>query len=218
MFYRVAMFFLGIFWRCWFNLKIYGRENEPDHGGYILACNHCSAIDPMIFPQGIKRYYIHFMAKAELFDIPVLKTLIKWLKAFPVSRGAGDQSAIETAVHFIEQNEILGLFPEGTRSKDGNLHRFKSGLALIAQKTGAGVLPATITYTQGRKFRSKVILNYGEFIPFESLGVSRRQSEDPNPRELKVVTRYLYETMENLKLENLPIQARRLEEKEEDPQ
>lgn len=71
------------------------------------------------------------MAKAELFEIPVLKHVIRWLKAFPVSRGTGDTTAIETAMQVIRDGEVLGLFPEGTRSKDGNLLRFKSGLALI---------------------------------------------------------------------------------------
>ena len=145
MFYAIAMRAVNLLWHIWFRLQINGRENEPDQGGYILASNHCSAIDPMIVCQGVRKTYIHFMAKAELFDIPVLKHVIRWLKAFPVSRGSGDMSAIETAKQVIRDKEVLGLFPEGTRSKDGQLLRFKSGLALIAQQTGAPVLPVTIT-------------------------------------------------------------------------
>lgn len=199
MFYKLALFTVGIIWRFWFNLKIYGKDNIPIEGGYILACNHCSAIDPMIFPQGVKRQKIRFMAKAELFDIPVLGTVIRWLGVFPVSRGAGDMSAIETAMSAIEEGKILGLFPEGTRSKDGSIQRFKSGLALISRKTHAGVLPTAITYTGGNKFRSTVVLTYGKFIPFEELNLD---SDDSH--QLKEATRHLHSVMEELKGMNQP--------------
>ena len=89
MFYQIAIRAVNLLWHFWFKLQIFGRENEPKEGGYILASNHCSAIDPMIVCQGIRRVPIHYMAKAELFDVPGLKHLIRWLNAFPVSRGAG---------------------------------------------------------------------------------------------------------------------------------
>lgn len=151
MFYQIAIRAVGLLWHFWFHLELHGRENEPKEGGYILASNHCSAIDPMIVCQGIRHSEIHFMAKAELFDIPVLKHVIRWLNAFPVSRGSGDLTPINTSIQVIQDKEILGIFPEGTRSKDGNLLRFKSGLALIAQQTGAPVLPVTITYCDPKK-------------------------------------------------------------------
>lgn len=204
MFYRISIFVVGVIWRFWFSLKLNGLEHIPKSGGYILASNHCSSVDPMIVAQGVRKGKIRFMAKAELFDIPVLGIVIRWLGAFPVSRGAGDMSAIETAIHSIENGKILGLFPEGTRSKDGTLQRFKSGLALIAQKTGAGILPVTITYTDGKKFRSQVVVNYGEFIPFSNLCLTHTPSGDPNPRELKEATRMLHGVMEKLKEQNLP--------------
>ena len=127
MFYQIAIRAVGLLWHFWFHLELHGRENEPKEGGYILASNHCSAIDPMIVCQGIRHSEIHFMAKAELFDIPVLKHVIRWLNAFPVSRGSGDLTPINTSIQVIQDKEILGIFPEGTRSKDGNLLRFKSG-------------------------------------------------------------------------------------------
>ena len=112
MFYEIAIRAVNLLWHFWFRLEINGRENEPQSGGYILASNHCSAIDPMIVCQGIRKHHIHFMAKAELFEIPVLKHVIRWLKAFPVSRGTGDTTAIETAMQVIRDGEVLGLFPD----------------------------------------------------------------------------------------------------------
>ena len=89
MFYQIAIRAVNLLWHFWFKLQIFGRENEPKEGGYILASNHCSAIDPMIVCQGIRRVPIHYMAKAELFDVPVLKHVIRWLNAFPVSPRRG---------------------------------------------------------------------------------------------------------------------------------
>ena len=68
MFYQIAIRAVNLLWHFWFKLQIFGRENEPKEGGYILASNHCSAIDPMIVCQGIRRVPIHYMAKAELFE------------------------------------------------------------------------------------------------------------------------------------------------------
>ena len=208
MFYEIAIRVVGLLWRFWFHLEINGRENEPAQGGYILAGNHCSAIDPMIICQGIRKHHIHFMAKAELFDIPVLKHVIRWLNAFPVSRGTGDTTAIETAMQVIRDGEVLGLFPEGTRSKDGNLLRFKSGLALIAQQTGASVLPVTITYCDpDKRFRSRVVVNYGTLISCEELGIhttgAAAAGDLSHARELKDATRNLKAAMEELKARNL---------------
>lgn len=208
MFYAIAMRAVNLLWHIWFRLQINGRENEPDQGGYILASNHCSAIDPMIVCQGVRKTYIHFMAKSELFDIPVLKHVIRWLKAFPVSRGSGDMGAIETAKQVIRDKEVLGLFPEGTRSKDGQLLRFKSGLALIAQQTGAPVLPVTITYCDPKKsFRSRVVVNYGKLVTCEELGIQPAESADAadltHARQLKEATRTLHDIMEELKTQNL---------------
>ena len=196
MFYEIAIRAVNLLWHFWFRLEINGRENEPQSGGYILASNHCSAIDPMIVCQGIRKHHIHFMAKAELFEIPVLKHVIRWLKAFPVSRGTGDTTAIETAMQVIRDGEVLGLFPEGTRSKDGNLLRFKSGLALIAQQTGAPVLPVTITYCDpDKRFRSRVVVNYGTLISCEELGIhttgAAAAGDLSHARELKDATRNL---------------------------
>ncbi len=208
MFYNIAIRALTLLWHFWFHLEVNGRENEPEQGGYILASNHCSAIDPMIICQGIRKHQIHFMAKAELFKIPVLKHVIRWLNAFPVERGTGDTSAVETAIQVIRDKEVLGLFPEGTRSKDGSLLRFKSGLALIAQQTGAPVLPITITYCDPKKsFRSRVVVNYGKLISCEELGIhnaGQQSSGDlSHARELKDATRNLRAVMEELKARNL---------------
>ena len=124
-----------------------------------------------------------------------------------VTGSTGDTTAIETAMQVIRDGEVLGLFPEGTRSKDGNLLRFKSGLALIAQQTGAPVLPVTITYCDpDKRFRSRVVVNYGTLISCEELGIhttGAAAGDLSHARELKDATRNLKAAMEELKARNL---------------
>lgn len=195
MFYNIAHVAVSIFWRIWFNLDIYGKENIPKKGGFIFCSNHVSAIDPTLVCLGVpRRMKLRFMAKAELFEVPFLKHIIRWLGVFPVNRGTGDTAALTTAIEIINQGGVLAIFPEGTRSPNGDLLRFKSGLSLIASQTKADILPCTVTYTNGKKFRSRVVLTYGQLIPFQSLGL-----ESGATRELKEATRKVHTAMEELK-------------------
>lgn len=126
-----------------FRWRIVGIENIPANGAAIIAANHISNWDPPLIGTAIPRP-MHFMAKEELFKNAVLKRVISALGAFPVKRGAADRNAIRTAIHLLEGGNVLGLFPEGTRSKNGMLGEPEQGLAMIAIKTGAPVIPAAI--------------------------------------------------------------------------
>ena len=87
MFYNIAHIVVGILWRLWFRLEFYGLENVPKEGGFIFCCNHISGLDPTIVCLGVPRKYkLRFMGKAELFEVPFLKHIIRWLGVFPVSR------------------------------------------------------------------------------------------------------------------------------------
>ena len=120
-----------------------GEENIPKEGKLILCCNHLSNWDPVLLLLKQPRN-IAFMSKEELFRFKPLGAILRVFHAFPVARGKGDTGALDNAVKAVEQGEILGIFPEGTRSKDGKLLRFKSGAALIAARTGATVIPCGI--------------------------------------------------------------------------
>lgn len=204
MFYRIAMFAVNLLWHLWFDLRLEGKENIPHHGGYILAGNHVSAMDPTVVCLGVRPRWgkLHFMAKAELFDIWGLRVIIRWLCAFPVARGKGDQTAIHTAYQVLEEGEILGIFPEGTRSKDGELLRFKSGLALIAGHTQSPILPVVITYSPKKSFRSRVVVRYGKPLSIEELGLVGFNLEAPDARALKDATRRTHAVMEEMLRQN----------------
>ena len=195
MFYSLAHFVVGIVWRIFFKLELRGLENVPKSGPFVFCSNHVSAIDPTIVILGIpSKIKLRFIGKAELFKNPFLKLILQnGLGAFPIERGTADTNALDKAVNIVKDGGVLAIFPEGTRSKDGELLRFKSGMSLIVQQTKADVLPCNIYY-ENKKFRSKVIVNYGELIPHESLGFSDSNS----PRELKGATRIIRAAVENL--------------------
>lgn len=125
------------------------RAELPQEQGYIMASNHVSDMDPVMLGLAFHKP-LNFMAKEELFRIPVFNSIIRALGAFPVARGKGDQAAIDHAVGIVKNGGVLGIFPEGTRFKDGKLHRLKSGAVVIAAKTGADVLPTCIRYEKRR--------------------------------------------------------------------
>lgn len=171
------------FFKLAFRLRIHGVENIPPEGkGFIMVCNHQSYLDPPLLGICLKHHQLVFMAKAELFEKPILGPLIRRLGAFPVSRGKGDTSAVDRAIQTVEEGHTLALFPEGTRSKTGEPLRPKSGAVVIASQTGGEIVPAAIRYVGKHKhFRSKVVIRFGRAITQQELNLS----DHPAPTEIK---------------------------------
>ena len=142
-----------------------GRENVPVTGSLIVACNHVSNLDPPCLGVGMPRP-VTYMAKKELFAIPVLGPVIRWLGAFPVDRSRGDVASIRTAIGILDRGTCLGIFPEGGRNVDGTKQP-QMGVALLASLSGATVLPAYVSGTSHAKFRSRVTVVFGEPLRFE---------------------------------------------------
>ncbi|QQE76610.1 1-acyl-sn-glycerol-3-phosphate acyltransferase [Brevibacillus composti] len=163
-------FVFSVFYR-W---QVIGAEHIPKEGPVILCCNHISLWDPPLLGSGIDRQ-VHFMAKEELFRIPVISFLIQKFGAFPVKRGAGDRTAIRTALKLLEEGKIFGIFPEGTRSKDGTLGPGMSGVSMFALKSNAAVIPVAIKGPY-KLFRPVKII-YGQPIDIASLRERKTDSE-----------------------------------------
>lgn len=123
-----------------FRVKVVGKEHAKYTGKMILISNHVSNYDP-IFVHLVVRPKVYFMAKEELFKNPLLRWLITRLGAFPVGRGRGDLGAIKNSFKILKEGKTLGIFPEGTRSKDGMTKAFQHGAAMIALRTDSPVLP-----------------------------------------------------------------------------
>ena len=170
MFYSFMRMFLRCFFKLFFKVQVVGLENIPKEGALILAANHISNWDPPFLATFLERE-VHYMAKEELFVNPVFAAAIRKLHAFPVKRGAADKNAIKHAVTVLKNNECLGLFPEGTRSKTGEIGKAEAGVGLITAMTKSAVLPAAIIGTNEifskSKFFPKLTVVYGEPMQFE---------------------------------------------------
>ena len=138
MLYGFLQVIFRLFFYIVFRTRVYGRENIPAEGAVILAANHASNIDPPLMASLIDRP-VSYMAKVELFENPIFGAAIR--------RGASDRGAIKAAVTVLKEGRVLGLFPEGTRSKTGELKKAEAGVALIAAMTGAPIVPVAILNT-----------------------------------------------------------------------
>ena len=170
MFYTFARELVRFIYRIVFKITVIGAENIPaEKGGYIIASNHVSNNDPPVVGITFRGKY-NFMAKEELFKNPLFAWLIRKLGAFPVKRGAKDTSAIDNALKGLENGRIFVIFPEGTRSKDGELGRAKSGVTIIAARAKVPVVPVFIKYGR-KKFRREIQVSIGKMIPAEKFAV-----------------------------------------------
>ena len=114
--------------------KVRGVENFPSEGPVILAINHVSNWDPIVAASSLPRQ-VYFMAKEDLFSIPVLGWIFSKLGAFPVKRGQGDMNAIRQSLGILKEGRVLGLFPEGKRSKSGEIQKGLPGMVLLMEKS-----------------------------------------------------------------------------------
>jgi 1-acyl-sn-glycerol-3-phosphate acyltransferase len=156
-FYRFGQFVCDIFFTLLFRLRTIGVENIPKTGPVMLCSNHISYWDPPLLGTRVPRK-IHFMAKAELFDIPLFASLIRVLGAFPVKRGGVSKESIRTAVQLLQDGNVICIFPEGTRNNLDGVG--KKGAASIALRAGATVVPTAIIGNY-RPFRRMTIV-YGK--------------------------------------------------------
>lgn len=137
--------------------EVYGRENVPGQGGLLVVSNHISYWDPVAVGCALKRR-IHFMAKAELFAIPVLGSIISACGAFPVYREGSDRRAVQKALQLLRQGQVVGIFPEGTRSHTNELLDPHLGAAMLALHGKVPVLPVATIGTRGVHGKVKVII------------------------------------------------------------
>jgi 1-acyl-sn-glycerol-3-phosphate acyltransferase len=127
-----------------FDLKTYGIYNVPKTGGVLLVSNHQSFLDPIILSSGLDRT-LSYLAKAELFKNRFFGWLISSLNAFPVEQGAGDVSAVKEAIARLQEGHLLNIYPEGSRTLDGEMQPLEKGVALVIRRAKVPVVPVAIT-------------------------------------------------------------------------
>jgi 1-acyl-sn-glycerol-3-phosphate acyltransferase len=129
--------------KTFFNYRVIGAENMIEEGPCIIAANHCSFFDPPLVGVACKRA-IHYLARKSLLEWPVLGPIFPELNVIPVDRKNADRSALMGAIRVVKNGGAVLIFPEGTRSPDGNLRAAQPGIGMIAAKTGAPVVPVRL--------------------------------------------------------------------------
>jgi 1-acyl-sn-glycerol-3-phosphate acyltransferase len=170
-----------------YRLRAEGSENLPAEGGYVLAANHISNLDP--WPLGLPLWpsrFLRFMAKSELYWWP-LGRVITAGGGFPVRRGERDLEAINTAIELARQGNVVAMFPHGTRQRKGLVKRYEAkahtGAARIALEAGVPLVPAAIAGTDRLSKLGPLRVRYGTPIPLEDLkdedpGIAAREATD----------------------------------------
>jgi 1-acyl-sn-glycerol-3-phosphate acyltransferase len=179
----------------YFRGQIYGAEQVPQRGGLIVVANHASDFDPPIVSNCVCRP-VSYMAKEELFKVPVLKQAIRAYGAYPVKRGSADRSAIRAALQQLEKGWAVGVFLQGTRTPDARIPEPKLGAAMLAAKAQVLLLPVSLWGTQA-------ILQKGSKLP-RSVPITVRIGEPIAPpsstrrEDLEAITRQCVATIHGL--------------------
>ena len=160
MLYKFIKVLIWIYYTIFFRATVVGVENVPKKGAAILCSDHSSNYDPITMAAYINRLP-RYMAKKELFQVPVIGWLITQLHAFPVNREApADMKAFKSAIKVLKSEELLGIFAQGARVKAGDEKSAKAGVALIAMRGNAPVIPVAISGSH--KPFSKIYISFGE--------------------------------------------------------
>lgn len=163
--YNFIKISLKLYYKIFFKVEVKNAEKLENAKGLVISGNHLSNHDPLLFVPFFNNK-IRFIAKEELFKVPVLKNMLQSTKAIPVKRGTFDRACINTAIAALKDGENVGIFPEGTRSydKDLKLGESHNGVSLISTRAGANVLTFAIIPNKNFRIFSKIKIVIGEEI------------------------------------------------------
>ncbi len=173
-FYRLGRAVVKVYMLVLYQPKVIGLENIPERGSVLLCPNHISNMDPPIVATSCKRS-IHFMAKKEIFEVPVLKHIVRWAKVIPVNRGAVDRETLRQGLSALKNERILCIFPEGTAIRTGELGKGMAGAGFFALKSNTAVVPCAIMGPYKFFGRPKIV--YGKPIDLEPLRETKASAE-----------------------------------------
>ena len=159
-----------------YRMRVVGREHVPARGGAVIVANHCSYLDPPVMGGANSRRVVHFLARDTLFSNPIAKWFFPRVGVIALDRTKGDLGALKKALAMLKEGKVVGLFPEGTRSPDGQMRDPKGGIGFLIVKSDVPVVPMHITGTfaafpkGASKFRpSRVAIRIGPAISPEEI-------------------------------------------------
>lgn len=171
-----------------YRYKVIGKDNFPTEGGVLLCANHIHALDPVVVGVNAPRP-VHYMAKEELFSVPILGSIVSKVYAFPVKRGLSDREALRKGLSVLKEGHVLGLFPEGTRSKTGKLGKGLAGAGFFALRTNANVVPCAIIGPY-KTFKSIKVV-FGEPIDLTEARRNKISAEEASEIIMKAIEKLI---------------------------
>lgn len=204
MFYSIVRLIVLLFFKIALGFKVYGKQNVPKRGAFILASNHVSHLDPPALSCASPRA-LHFMARHDLFNNWVFAALIRALNAFPVKREGADFTALKGAVRRLKAGEPLLIFPEGRRSRTGEIQAAQPGVGFLSIIAGVPILPVYVEGTatampKGARFIKPrtVFVYFGKIIEPQKLRLSGDRKE-----ACQQLSDYVLNEIKNLKMKGV---------------
>jgi 1-acyl-sn-glycerol-3-phosphate acyltransferase len=209
--------------RVCYRVRVEGRSHVPKHGPVILAANHRSFMDSIFLPLVIRRR-VTFVAKAEYFDSKKTAWFFRGVGQIPIRRegGSASERALASASEVLETDGVFGIYPEGTRTRDGYLHRGHTGVARLALRTGAPIVPVGMIGTDEvqatdaklPRFFRKITIRFGQPVPLahyvdrQDERIVLRQITDEVMFEIQQLSGYEYvDTYATKKAEDVPVES-----------
>ena len=193
--YAFLVFLAAIIFHIFMPVKYHHRERTMLDAPYIVIGNHLAALDPVIVAYGCRRYQIRFLGKAELTKNPILRYLFGRIQIIPVNRFQTDMKAMRATLKVLKDGNVLGIFPEGTRFKEGVMENMEGGVAMIALQSDVPILPAYIP-TKLKWFRTTHCY-FGE-----TFTVSDLKAKGINKESAAAVLARIQEVYQNLMAES----------------
>jgi 1-acyl-sn-glycerol-3-phosphate acyltransferase len=188
--YRIGWVLFRAVYATYFRWRVFGAKNVPQQGGVILASNHSSFLDPPLVGAGLKRD-INYLARESLFRFPGIGALLRSWNSVPVDRDGGGAKGLKNILARLLAGGGIILFPEGTRTKDGNLQPARSGIGLTVIKSTAPVVPVRVFGTfeaYGRHVTiprpHRVVVKYGKPLDFEKLRAEAKTCDKTRLKEI----------------------------------
>jgi 1-acyl-sn-glycerol-3-phosphate acyltransferase len=182
--YEIGKGLFYVYFKLFNRLEIRGLENFPEDKSVLLCSNHISNLDPPLVGSAAPRM-VHFMAKEELFKNPIAKGILNGVGAFPIKRGMSDKQAIRKAMALLKDNKVVGLFPEGTRSKTRELGKGLTGAGFFALRSNSHIVPCAVTGSY--KPFHKVIVTFGRPIDFSSLREEKASAKEATEKIMEEI-------------------------------